>query len=99
MEVNRVLREQHGGRCLRLPDDQRRRLAAKGKAWGRKVLGGVAGIVAPDTILRWYRRLIAKEFDGSMDRRHGRPRTGQDVADLVVNMAKNNLRCVKWMDM
>jgi hypothetical protein len=32
-EKNQVLREQPGGRRLRLNDDQRRRLAAKPKAW------------------------------------------------------------------
>jgi len=35
-EENRVLREQLGGRRLRLTDDQRRRLAVKGKAVGLK---------------------------------------------------------------
>ena len=52
-EENRILREQLGGRRLRLTDAQRRRLAAKGKALGRKALREVAGIVTPDTILRW----------------------------------------------
>ena len=37
-EENRVLREQLGGRRLRLNDDQRRRLAAKAKGLGRKLL-------------------------------------------------------------
>ncbi len=36
---------------LRLTDDQRRRLAAKGKVLGRKLLGEIATIVTPDTIL------------------------------------------------
>ncbi len=45
LEENRVLREQLGKRRLRLTDDQRRRLAVKGKVLGRKVLQGVAGIV------------------------------------------------------
>ena len=89
---NRVLREQLDGRRLRLTDDQRRRLAAKGRALGRKVLGEVAGIVTPDTILRWYRRLIAKKYDGSMNRRPGRPRTGRDIPQLVVEMANSNPR-------
>ena len=89
---NRVLREQLNGRRLRLTDDQRRRLAAEGRALGRKVLGEVAGIVTPDTILRWYRRLIAKKYDGSKNRRTGRPRTGQDIAQLVVKMANSNPR-------
>ncbi len=92
LEENRVLREQLGGRRLRLTDEQRRRLAVKGKALGRKVLQGVAGIVTPDTILRWYRRLIAKKYDGSKRRKKpGRPRTPQEIADLVVKMALANV--------
>ena len=38
----------------------RRRLAVKGKVLGRRRLAGLAGIVTPDTILRWYRTLVAK---------------------------------------
>ena len=47
---NRVLKEKLGGRRLRLTDDQRRRLADKGKILGYKVLREVATIVTPDTI-------------------------------------------------
>ncbi len=90
IEENRVLREQLGGRRLRLTDKQRRRLAAKGKLLGRKLLGQVAGIVTPDTILRWYRKLVAQKYDGSTRRKPGRPRTRQDIAELVVTMAKDN---------
>ena len=50
LEENRVLREQLDGRRLRLTDAQRRRLAVKGKALGRKALGEFASIVTPDTI-------------------------------------------------
>jgi len=60
-EENRILREQLGGRRFRLTDAQRRRLATKGQALGRKALREVAGIVTPDTILRWYRQLIAQK--------------------------------------
>ena len=62
---NGTLVEQLGNRRLRLTDAQRRRLAVRGKVLGRKALRGVAGIVTPDTILRWHRRLIAKKYDGS----------------------------------
>ena len=72
-EENRVLREHLGPRPLRLTDAQRRRLAVRGHKLGRRVLTQVAGIVTPDTILRWYRRLIAKKYDGSARRRRGRP--------------------------
>jgi hypothetical protein len=61
-EENRVLREQLGGRPPRLTDDQRRRLAAKGKVLGRRVLEQVVSIVTPDTIMRWHRRLIAAKW-------------------------------------
>ncbi|MEM7203923.1 MAG: hypothetical protein AAF628_26920 [Planctomycetota bacterium] len=51
-EENQVLEEQLGGRRLRLSNDQHRRLAAKGKRLGRALLGRIATIVTPDTILR-----------------------------------------------
>ena len=54
-EENRVLREQLRGRRLRFTNEQRRRLAAKGRGMGRRLLEEVAGLVTPDTILRWYR--------------------------------------------
>jgi hypothetical protein len=90
LEENRVLRAAQGSRCLRLTDDQRRRLAVKGKVLGRRRLAAVAGIVTPDTILRWYRRLVAQKYDGSKARRPGRPRTTSDIAALVVRMATEN---------
>jgi putative transposase len=88
-EENRVLRAAYGSR-LRLTDDQRRRLAVKGKVLGRRRLAAIAGIVTPDTILRWYRRLVAKKYHGSAKRRPGRPRTMPDIAALVVRMANEN---------
>lgn len=51
-EENRVVREQVGGKCLRLPGARRRRLAIRGKRLGRKVLAGLAGIATPDTLNR-----------------------------------------------
>ncbi len=61
-EENCVLKEQLKGRRLRLTDDQRRRLAAKGRTLGRRLLGKIATIVTPDTILRWHRQLIASKW-------------------------------------
>ena len=90
MEENRVLRGQLRGKRLRLNDDQRRRLAVKGKTLGRKVLTEVAGIDTPDTILRWYRQLIAKKYDGSNQRSPGRPKTAEPIAVLAVRMATEN---------
>ncbi len=52
-EENRILRKKLKGKRIRFTDDERRRLAVKGKALGRSVLNQVASIVTPDTILRW----------------------------------------------
>ena len=87
-EENRVLRDQLGGRRLRLSDDQRRRLAAKAKLLSRRLLAEVATIVTPETLLAWHRRLIAQKYDGSG--RPGRPRTPQEIETLVVRMAQEN---------
>jgi hypothetical protein len=62
----------------------------KGRVLGRRRLADIAGIVTPDTILRWYRRLVAKKYDGSKTRRPGRPTTKPDMAALVVRMATEN---------
>jgi putative transposase len=90
IEENRVLREQLGGQRLRSSDHQRRRLAVRGKVLGRKKLGEVACIVTPDTILRWYRRLVARRYDGATGRALGRPRKRGESAELVLRMAREN---------
>jgi hypothetical protein len=83
-EENRVLREQLGGRRLRLSDDQRRRLAAKAKVLGRRILAEVATIVTPETLLAWHRRLIAQKYDGTGRRQPSRPRTLVKIEALVL---------------
>ena len=85
-----MLRRQLGKRRLRFTDAQRRRLAEKGKALGRKALRDLGCIVTPDTILRWYRQLIAQKYDGSEKRRSpGRPRTALELQRLVVRIARD----------
>jgi transposase len=75
---------------VRLDDNQRRRLAVKAKALGRKALPEVASIVTPETLLAWHRKLIAQKYDGTAHRSPGRPRTADEVEALVVRMAQEN---------
>jgi transposase InsO family protein len=89
-EENRVLREQLGGRRVCLNDTQRRRLAIKAKALGRRVLAEVASIVTPETLLTWHRKLIAQKYDGTAHRSPGRSRTPDEIEALVVRMAEEN---------
>ena len=89
-EENRVLRELLAGSRLRLNDGQRRRLAARAKGLGRKILAELATIVTPETLLAWHRKLIAEKYDGSGKRQVGRPSTDEEVESLVVRMAEEN---------
>jgi transposase InsO family protein len=90
MEENRVLREQIGNRRMRFSDEHRRRLAAKAKTIGRRLLHEIATIVTPETLLAWHRKLIANKYDGSAKRGLGRPRTAADIAAVVTRMAIEN---------
>ena len=53
VEENRVLKEQLAGRRLRLNDEQRRRLAAKGKRLGRRILKDQGIEPAPQRPTSW----------------------------------------------
>ncbi|HXA64158.1 MAG TPA: helix-turn-helix domain-containing protein, partial [Bryobacteraceae bacterium] len=87
---NRILRAKLPSR-LRLSDPERATLAEIGKRLGRKALRAVACVAQPDTILAWYRRLVAKKFDGSKQRQYpGRPAVAPEVEALVVRMAREN---------
>jgi hypothetical protein len=57
---------------------------------GRALLSGLATLVTPETLLRWYRELVARKYDGSKVRRAGRPPTEAEVAALVLQMAREN---------
>ncbi len=89
-EENRGLREHLGDRRPRFTDIQRRRLAEKARRLNRKTLLGIGPIVTPDTLLRWYRRLIAQKYNGSQVRKAGRPRTATSIEQLVLRMAREN---------
>ena len=87
---NRILKAQIKTR-LRLTDAERMTLAEIAHRLGRKALEDVANVVKPDTLMGWYRRLVAQKFDGSKSRRYpGRPRIDTEIEQLVVRMAKEN---------
>jgi transposase InsO family protein len=91
LEENRVLKARLSGRRLRLTDTERRRLATLAHPLGRQRLKEVATLVTPDTLMRWYQRLIAQKFDGSQQRRQlGRPRIAEEVEQLIMRMAEEN---------
>src|SRR2546429_3029117 len=87
---NRILRAQIKGRLL-LADVEKSTLAEIAHRLGRKGLEELAAVANPDTLLAWYRKLIANKFDGSKFRKSwGRPRVDEETERWVVRMAKEN---------
>jgi hypothetical protein len=87
---NRILRTKLPAR-VRLSNPERITLAEIGKRLGRKALREVACVAKPNTILAWYRKLVAKKFDGCKHRQYpGRPPVSSEVEALVVRMAGEN---------
>ena len=85
---NRILKAQINTR-LRLTDAERVTLAEIAHRLGRKALEEVANVVKPDTLMDWYRRLVARKFDGSKSRRYpGRPRIDSDIVQLASGWPK-----------
>ena len=72
---NRILKAHIRGRLL-LSNDEKATLAEIAKRVGRKVLAQMARVAKPDTILAWYRNLIAQKFDGTKQRAALAPRSG-----------------------
>jgi putative transposase len=89
-EENRVLKERLGGRRIRFTDAERRRLARKAHVLGRKLLTELETLVTPDTLLRWYRELIASKWNYSHRRGPERPRVMKAISELIVQMALEN---------
>jgi transposase InsO family protein len=87
---NRILRAQIKGRLL-LSDAEKATLAEIAHRLGRNALDELTAVARPETLLAWYRKLIAKQFDGSMYRKScGRPRIDEETEQRVVRMAKEN---------
>ena len=97
-EEIRVLREQLG-KPLQFDDRQRRRLAAKGKAVGRRRLERLTNLVTPDTLLAWYRRL-GGTCQGRRNARTLRSGGGgrQPVCEIVSGWHQASLRAFKGGD-
>jgi len=87
---NRILKAQLKT-PLRLTDAERATLAEIAHRLGRRALEEVANVMKPDTIMGWYRKLVARIFDGCKSRRYpGGTRIDGEIEALVVRMAREN---------
>jgi putative transposase len=94
---NKVLRELLakglGGKRIKFTERQRRRLAEFGRRLGWRRLVKYCGVVTPGTIYAWHRRLIAKKYDSSEQRKGkpmGRPPKSDETRKLVIRLALEN---------
>jgi len=82
LEEVRVLREVYtettGRKRIPFTDEQRRRLAIKGKALTPEEREACCQIVRPSTILTWFRQLAAQKYDSPTQRTAER----QDLLDF-----------------
>jgi len=85
---NQVLRRQLRGR-LRWDRAGRLWLAALSRLVSRRQWPQVFP-VAPATILRWHRGLVARKWDSTSRRGPGRPSTSAPVKTLIIRMAREN---------
>src|SRR5665811_638210 len=96
LEEVRVLREVYtettGRKRIPFTDEQRRRLAIKGKALTPEEREACCQIVRPSTILTWFRQLAAQKYDSSTLRsKPGRPRKATEIRELVIRLASENI--------
>jgi transposase InsO family protein len=91
-EQVRVLKEQQEkDKRILLNDRQKIRLSTKARRLTRELLDQTTVLFTPDTVLGWYRKLIAQKYDGSKNRQNpGRPKVSQEITDLVIRFKKES---------
>jgi len=78
---------------IMLTNRQRMRVATKAKQLSRRMLEQCTELFTPDTIMRWYRKLIAEKYDASQNRTYaGRPPISQEIVDLIIRFKQENPR-------
>ena len=90
-EENRLLQAKLPGKRLLLTDTERRRLALLAHPLTRTQLNDLSTLATPDTVRRWYRRLVAPGPRLSpQGKALGRPRVSAEIEQLTVRMANEN---------
>jgi hypothetical protein len=53
---------------------------------------GIIRIFQPETVLRWHRELVRRKWTRTLKHKRGRPRISQEIEDLIVRLAQENVR-------
>ncbi len=85
--------QQKQNKRIRLTRSQRIRIAAKAKKLSRKMLRKTTVLYTPNTVIGWYRKLIAQKYNGTVNRNQvGRPQITEEIIALVIRFKKQNRR-------
>ena len=79
-QVEVLIEQQEKDKRILLDNHQRIRLVLKAKQLTRKLFEETTVLFTPDTILSWYRKLIAQKYDGSKNAKNsGRPKISTKI--------------------
>lgn len=84
--------EATGRKRPELNDNDRRRLAARARVMNPSMLDMVEDTWMPDTLMTWYRVLIADKYNSykGARKRGGRPAISMKVIDAIIQIAREN---------
>jgi transposase InsO family protein len=86
-------KQEKQGKRIILTDNQRIRIAAKARKLSRENLVHYTKMFTPDTIIKWYHKLIAQKYDGSKKRQSlGRPKIAQETIFWILKLRRENPR-------
>jgi putative transposase len=89
----RVEQQEKQNKRILLAKNQKMRVAAKAKTLSKKMLEQCTVLFTPDTILGWFRKLVAEKYDGSRHRKEvGRPKIDQAIVQLVITLKEESPR-------
>jgi len=87
---NRILKSKLK-KPVQFKDSERLQFAKIGKRLGLTALKEISYIVKSETILKWFRKLVAKKFDGSkFQKKFGRPPVSFELEKLIIRFAEEN---------
>ena len=92
-EENRILKAKLKGHRIPLTDTERRRLVVLAHPIERKHLKELLNLATPDTLQRWYHRLVVQAPSRTPQGKPlERPRVAAEIEQLVMRMANENPR-------
>ena len=87
-----IIEQATGHKQPKLSEEQKRRLAHRGKRLNEFLLGQVSQCFSPGTVHGWYRDLIAEKYDstGENQKKRGRKPIEREIIAEVLMLAEHN---------